>query len=251
MKYGIVLLMLLLAGCVSTGNGNNDNNSSTGRTSARIHTELAGLYFERAQLGTALSEIGTALQADSNYAPAYNVRGLIHMTLREDKEAEADFQRSLQLDKEDSETHNNYGWFLCQRLRPTESIPHFLVALKNPLYTTPERAYLNAGVCSQKAGNYQDAQDFLQRALTIRPGLPQALLGMAEVSFFQGAFHTAQRYFGEFSAKSDGLSADNLLLAVRINRAVGDRNVEATYAAQLRQNYPDSNQARLLNTLNR
>jgi type IV pilus assembly protein PilF len=157
----------------------------------------------------------------------------------------------LQLDKNDSEAHNNYGWFLCQRTRPAESIPHFLSALKNPLYTTPERAYLNAGLCSQKAGNFHDAAEFLQRALMLRPEMPQALLGMAEASFSQGAFHTARRYFSEYSAKTDGLSADNLLLGVRIERAVGDHNAEASFAAQLRKNYPDSSQARLLDTFNR
>lgn len=251
MKHRIVFLMLLLAGCANSGGSYNADNNSSSRASAKIHTELAGMYYQRAQLGVALVEVDTALKADSAYAPAYNVRGLIHMNLREDKEAEADFQHSLQLDKNDSEAHNNYGWFLCQRARPTESIPHFLVALKNPLYTTPERAYLNAGVCSQKAANYQDAEDFLQRALTVRPGMPQALIGMAEVSFARGAFHTAKRYFSEYNAQTDGLSADNLLLAVRIERAVGDRNAEASYAAQLRKHYPDSSQARLLDTLYR
>ncbi len=245
MKY--VVFLLLLAGCVSTPANHDADNLSPGRASAKIHTELAGMYYERSQLGVALAEIDTALKADGNYAPAYNVRGLIQMTLREDKEAESSFQQSLKLDKSDSETHNNFGWFLCQRARPAESIPHFLAALKNPLYTTPERAYLNAGVCSQKAGNYQEAEDFLQRALLLRPNMPQALLGMAEASFAKGAFHTANRYFSEYSAKVDGLSADNLLLAVRIQRAIKDTRAEAEYTAQLRRNYPDSTQARVLN----
>ncbi len=249
MKYGMIFLLLALSACVSTRGGSPSEDSSQGRASAKIHTELAGMYYQRAQLGVALSEVNTALKADSDYAPAYNVRGLIHMTLREDKEAEIDFKQSLRLEPNDSEAHNNYGWFLCQRARPTESIPHFLVALKNPLYTTPERAYLNAGVCSQKAGNYSEAQDFLQKALTVRPGLPPALLGMAEVSFAQGAFHTAKRYFSEYSRASDGLSAANLLLAVRIERAVGDNDSAASYVQKLRQHYPDSTEARLLDSL--
>lgn len=246
----LLILVLFLTGCASNGGETyNPNLNSTGRASAKIHTELAGLYFQQSKLGVALNEVGIALQADPSYAPAYNVRGLINMTLREDKDAEADFQHSLQLDKADSEAHNNYGWFLCQRGRPAESIAHFLFALKNPLYTTPELAYLNAGVCSQKAGNFQDANEYLLRALTIRPGMPLALIGLAEANFFQGAFNTARRYFNEYKAKTDGLSADNLLLAVRIERAIGDRNAEAGYAAQLRGNYPDSTQAKLLNNM--
>ena len=134
-----------------------------------MHTELAGLYYQRAQFGVALEELNNALQADRDYAPAYSVRGLVHMALREDKEAEADFKRSLRLDNTDSDTHNNYGWFLCQRGRANESIEQFMAAIKNPLYTTPGLAYLNAGLCSRKAGNNKDAEDFLQKALLVQP----------------------------------------------------------------------------------
>lgn len=249
MKYGMLFLLMVLSGCVSTRGDNPSEDRSQGRASAKIHTELAGMYYQRAQMAVALSEVETAIKADSGYAPAYNMRGLIRMTLREDKEADADFKQSLHIEPNDSETHNNYGWFLCQRGRPADSIAHFLVALKNPLYTTPERAYLNAGVCSQKAGNYTDAQDFLQKSLTVRPGLPAALLGMAEVSFAQGAFHTSKRYFSDYRRGGEGLSAANLLLGVRIERAVGDSTSAAEFAQQLRKHYPDSTEARLLDSL--
>src|SRR5665647_1419378 len=79
------LSLAVLAGCGTT------SGNSQAAKSAKVHTELAGLYYERAQLGIALDELGQALQSDPNYAPAYSVRGLVHMALREDKEAEEDF----------------------------------------------------------------------------------------------------------------------------------------------------------------
>lgn len=214
--------------------------------SAKVHTELAGMYYQRAQMGIALDEIDKALQSDQDYAPAYNVRGLIHMALREYREAEEDFRQSLRLDKSNSEAHNNYGWFLCQHGKEKESIAHFMAALKNPLYTTPERAYLNAGVCSQKAGNLKDADEFLQRALLLQPDLPQAMLAMAEVSFANGDYVAAKKYFAGFSEKSDSLTAEQLWLAVRIERKVGDRNSEASYGMQLRKRFPDAHEVQLL-----
>lgn len=245
MKRSSVMLfaLLALAGCGTPSGGERaspDQLSSQANTSARVHTELAGLYYERAQMGIALDEVEQALQADRNYAPAYSVRGLIHMELREDKEAEEDFQQSLRLDKSDSETHNNYGWFLCQRGKEKESIPHFMAALKNPLYETPQRAWLNAGLCSRKAGNDKDAEEFLRRALQLQPGLPQALLGMAELSFANGDYLAAKKYFAAFSGKTDTLTAEQLWLAIRIERKVGDRNSEASYGMQLRNRFPDS-----------
>jgi len=246
----LLLLAGILAGCASgSGGGNSSQQQMQGRAqdSARVHTELAGLYYERAQMGVALGELDKALQADRNYAPAYNVRGLIHMALREDKEAEGDFQQSLRLDRSDSETHNNYGWFLCQRGKEKDSIAHFMAALKNPLYTTPERAYLNAGLCSKKAGNNKDAEEFFRHALTVQPGLPQALLGMAELSFANGDYVSAKKFFAGYSEKIDDLTAEQLWLAVRIERKVGDRNSEASYTIQLRKRYPDARETSFLN----
>ena len=238
------LLLLLLAGCAGGSHTVTQQNQERAQNSAKVHTELAGLYFERAQMGIALSEIDLALQAARNYAPAYNVRGLIHMSLHEDKEAEEDFQQSLRLDKADSEAHNNYGWFLCQRGREQQSIAHFVAAVKNPLYTTPERAYLNAGLCFQKAGNYKDAEDFLQRALRVQPDLMQALQALAELKFSAGDYLAAKKYF--VAQKNENLTAEQLWLAVRIERHVGDGNAEASYALQLRQRYPEARETQLL-----
>jgi type IV pilus assembly protein PilF len=233
-------LLVVLTGCGTTSDGPHSIKS------AQVHTELAGLYFERAQSGIALQEIDKALQADSDYAPAYSVRGLVHMALREDKEAEEDFQKSLRLDKTDSETHNNYGWFLCQRGREKESIPHFMAAVKNPLYATPERAYLNAGLCSQKIGNTKDAEEFLQKALMVQPGMLQALYAMAQLNFAGGDYSSAKRYFSRFAENNENLSAEQLWLAVRIERKTGDRNSEASYGMQLRQRFPDAHETQLL-----
>jgi len=102
-KLTVMLLFLLfmLAGCGTPSGGvgaTSDQFKKPVNASAKVHTELAGMYYERAQLGVALGEIDQALQADRNYAPAYSVRGLIHMALREYKEAEEDFQQSLRLE---------------------------------------------------------------------------------------------------------------------------------------------------------
>jgi len=214
--------------------------------SAKVHTELAGLYYERAQLGIAMDEATQALQADPDYAPAYSVRGLVHMSLREDKEAEEDFKHSLRLDNTDSDTHNNYGWFLCQRGREKESIPQFMSAIKNPMYATPGLAYLNAGVCSRKAGNIKDAEEFLQKALVVQPGLTQAMFALADLNFANGDYFAAKKYFADFSQKTDNMTAEQLWLGVRINRKVRDRNSEASFATQLRNRFPDSRETQML-----
>ncbi|MFM2407584.1 MAG: hypothetical protein RL358_326 [Pseudomonadota bacterium] len=236
-----IFLSLLLAGCAGGG-----MSSENAQKSARIHTELAALYLERVQMGMALTEVDQALLIKSDFAPAYNMRALIHMALHEDKDAESDFKRSLSIDGKSSETHSSYGWFLCQSGREKDSIAHFMSALKNPLYQTPEQAYLNAGVCAQKMNSLVLAEDFFQHALVVRPELPQALLGMAQLNAAKEDFGLAKKFFNQYAAKTDSLSAEDLSLAVRIEGQLGDRNAAASYLMKLRNLYPDSKEARAL-----
>lgn len=247
--YFVFFSLLGLLGCASEGGGSagTPKDATThAQAVAKIHTELAASYFERGQHGIALQEIEVALQSEAKYAPAFNVRGLIRMALREDKEADEDFRRSLQLDSKDSNTHNNYGWFLCQRDRTNEAVAQFLEAVKNPLYSTPETAYVNAGICSTKMGKFKDAEDYFQRALARQPHLAGALVGLAQVSFESHDYAGAKSYFLRFLQNAPDLSAEQLWLGVRIERKMGDRNSEESYALQLRKHYPDSREAQLL-----
>ena len=246
LSYTGWLLALVLAGCTTQQNSGQQALTRT-QNNAKVHTELAAMYYERTQLGVAMEELGKALQAEPDYAPAYNVRGLVNMALREDRQAEEDFQRSLHLDSGDSDAHNNYGWFLCQRGKIQDSIRHFMMALKNPLYPSPEKSYLNAGVCSRKGGNTKDAEEFLQKALILRPNMPEALLGLAELGFDNGDYAGAKSYFMRFTQNNgSSLTAENLWLAVRIERKLGDNNSAESYALQLRKHFPDSRETQLM-----
>lgn len=244
---GIILLALGLAGCAAQSGPSSRQTVTHSQAGAKVHTELAAQYYERAQFGVALEEIEKALRAQPDYAPAYNVRGLLHFSLREYKEAEADFLHSLKLDPNDSDTQNNYGWFLCQRGRESQSVQHFLAALKNPLYATPAKAYLNAGVCSKKAGEMKDAEEFLKQALVLQPSMPEALLGLAELSFANGNYTSAKSYFTSFAQNNNSmLTAENLWLAVRIERNLGNKDSEESYALQLRKRFPDARETQLM-----
>ena len=237
MKHLAWIGALVLAACASP-------NAAPVRTkameSARVHTELAAQYYQRAQLSVALDELRQALGFEPDYAPAYDVRGLVHMALQEDREAEADFQHSLQLDSASSEAHNNYGWFLCQRGRERESVAQFLAALKNPLYSTPEKAYLNAGICSRKAGEPKDADAYLQKALLLRPDVPEAMLALAAVKYDLGDYPAAESYFTRYVRSNAPMTAENLLLGVHIEHGMGDRKAEDSYALQLGKRFPRS-----------
>jgi type IV pilus assembly protein PilF len=209
------------------------------RNRARLHTELASAYYQRGTMGVALEELRIAVAADPSYATAHGMFGLVYMELRENQLAEQSFERALKLAPSDPDLNHNYGWFLCQTKREPESIKYFLQAIRNPLYTTPQRSYAAAGQCSLKANNLKDAEELLARALKLDADDPTALLQMGQVRYREGKFEDARRLVTRHNRVVNP-SAESLWLALRIERKLGERSAESSYANQLRRRYPSS-----------
>jgi len=249
----LVIACLALPGCAtqpmddpmlrSASNTTGDETSE--RVRARLHTELAAGYFELGNIGVALEEVKEAQRADPNYSPAHNVAGLVYSQLKEDALAEQSYQRALSLSPGDYDANNNYGEFLCQRKREEESIRYFLAAVRNPLYPNPDRSYVNAGVCARRSGDAAGAAEFFLLALKVRPTQPQALYQMADLSYARGDYGEAKNYLNRLTQAAPP-TAEALWLGVRVERRLGDRNSEASYALQLRNRFPNSREARAL-----
>jgi type IV pilus assembly protein PilF len=180
-----------------------------------------------------------ATTADSSFAPAYSMFGLVYTELREKDLAATSFERALRLSPNDGDINHNYGWFLCQNGREGESIRYFLQAVRNPLYQSPWRSYSAAGVCSQRLKNTKDAEEFFQRALKMEPDEPTALLQLAQIRYRQGQVEEARRMVMRYN-KQMSPSAESLWLALRVERKLGERVAEQSYANQLRRRFPGS-----------
>lgn len=216
--------------------------STDARTRSRLHTELGAMYFQDGNMAVALEEAKIAIEADPGYASAYSVRALVHTALREFAAAEADFKKAISLAPGDPDINNNYGWFLCQQNdRAKESISYFLNAIKNPLYSTPDRAYANAGSCALKAGDFEGARDYLMQALRLsQDGGLVAQLQLAKLAYTQGNLVEARNRFMEVMRVTGQPSAEGLWLGLRIERKLGNKAEEGSLAAQLRRLYPTS-----------
>lgn len=213
--------------------------------SAKIHTELAAEYFFRGQYKIALEEIDAAFKANANYAPAFNVLGLIYMALDEDSKAQSNFERALRSAPNNPEVNNNYGWFLCERYpdQIDRAIHHFMQAINDPLYETRYVAYANAGLCEIKRNNFAEASVFLRESLMLHPGYRPALVGLVEMDLKQGQLDVAQSRLTDFMQKF-APTAKSLELGIRIERAMGNIRGADSYLFQLQKNFPDSKEAR-------
>ncbi|KVW99459.1 type IV pilus biogenesis/stability protein PilW [Thiobacillus denitrificans] len=251
-KWIGILAAAMLAGCavqpMDSGSGvANTQVDSESRQRARAFTDLAGAYFARAQYKVALDELRKAIIADNRFGPAYNIYGLIYMELAEDKLAEENFRRAIELDRSDSEARTNFGWFLCTLGRYDEGLEQFSTALRNPLYAHPEQAMANAGLCAEKKGDLALAEANLLKSLKLQPDNPNTVLKLAGLHFRQDRLMETQRLLGRHAELAPP-TAESLWLGVRLERKLGDRAQEAAYGLQLRKRFPDSNEARLLLT---
>ena len=209
------------------------------RNRARIHTELASAYYTRGNMGVALEELRIAAAADPSYAAVHSMFGLVYMELREDQLAEQSFERALRLAPNDGDINHNYGVFLCQNKREPDSIKYFLIAIRNPLYPTPWRSYSMAGVCTMRMNNMKDAEQFFERALRLDPDETSALLYLGQIRYRQGAIEDARKLVSRYNKLAQP-SAESLWLALRIERKLGERVAEQSYANQLRRRFPES-----------
>ncbi len=105
---------------------------------------------------------------------------------------------AARIGRQDPNIQNNYAGFLCRTGKATAGEKLFNEVAVNPLYQTPEVAVVNAGVCVGNNGNQIDAERYFNRALTIRPNMPEALLQLGNLDMDRGdaaeALALTQRY---------------------------------------------------------
>jgi type IV pilus assembly protein PilF len=126
----------------------------------------------------------------------------------------------------------------------------FLKAAQNQLYRTPVVAYTNAGVCARSAGDLDRAEQYLRQALNVHMEYPETYAQLAGVMYDRGNYLQARAFVERFLAIAP-VTADMLLLGHRIELAMKDTAAAAAFSDRLRKEYPDSEQVRTLDTMER
>lgn len=234
-------LALALAGC-NQANVRPDEDKSS---SAEANMELGILYMREGKKAVALELLQKAIDQDPDLAEAHNAIAVLYENLGETDKADDHFRRAISLDSKNSQAHNNYGSFLCRNGRRDDAEEHFLAAAKNPLYETPEVAYTNAGICANTAKDSAKAEEYWRKALEVNARFPAALLHMARLNVSAKNFLQARAYLQRLHEQVRP-NAESLWLGVQTERALGDKNAEASYSMLLKNGFPDSPQAKQL-----
>lgn len=223
----------------------NPPNAGTEDSPAQPLVKLGVAYMQQGDRATALQKLERALDLDPSLPSAHYAIALLYEQLGETDKAETHYRRALYLSPDYAEAHNAYGVFLCRQGKLTEAEEQFLTAAKNPLYTTPDLAYTNLGLCSMRKPDQAKAESNFRKALEINPKQPGALHQMAALSFDARRYLQARAYLERYQEVAPP-TAQTLWLAARVERALGDIQAAHNYASMLEKEFRDSKEAQQL-----
>jgi type IV pilus assembly protein PilF len=250
-RLPLALTILVMAGCASMG-GVDDDEGVTGqlgkersKSPATLYVEMGIAYMRDNQPAVALKKLKKAISVDPKNAEAHNVLAILYERLGEDKLAGESYARAIKLQPQDPYIRNAQGSFFCKQGLYEEAEMEFERALSNPLYPTPWVAMTNAGLCAERNGDKEKAENYYRRALTANDSYFQALIQMGKLSFEQDNPLSARAYLERYNAVAEPTAA-SLWLGVQVERKLGDRLRAREYRTRLLKTFPDAPEVQLL-----
>ncbi|MEE9310123.1 MAG: type IV pilus biogenesis/stability protein PilW [Cocleimonas sp.] len=164
------------------------------------NSELGVRYLQQGRLKLADEKLRKSLAQNPNSAQSNHYFALLQERLGLNDKADLHFKKAVRITPNNPDLRNNYGSFLCKNNQAQASVAQFLAAINNPLYSTPERAYTNAGICLREAGSTNDvqAEKYFLLALEKKISFPSALLELAKLYGDQGEKAKSQEYISRY-----------------------------------------------------
>ncbi len=237
---------LLLTGCVSSESQYSSRGAkSNDETAAAYNLQLGIEYFQQGNLSQAKDKLDRSLQQNPKNAQTHMAAGMLYERLNEPRQADQYYSRAVALDASNGEALNAYAVFLCRKGDHTKGEQLALQAAANPLYKTPEAAWLNAGNCALDAGKNELAEQHFRKSLATNPKFASALMQMAGLEFTANNFLPARAFLERFQQVSNP-TAESLWLGYRIEKSLDNPAAAAEYARRLKAGFITSVQAKAL-----
>lgn len=202
--------------------------------------DAATQYLEKGNTEQAIVHLKRALELDPDSAPTHMMLARVFWQTGEYELCEEHFKRALSIDGKFSRARNNYAAFLYERGRIDDAIHQLQLVVADTLYEKRADAFTNLGKAYVKKGRMAEAEEAFDRALKMDARQANAAYELAELNFGRGDNARAAAYYQRFRASNARQSPRSLLLGIRLARASGDPNAEASYVLQLKGMYPQS-----------
>lgn len=256
----ILLASVLSTGCVSTTTqssetitSNNLNRTQDPKEIARVRTTIASELIREHKLDDAKRQLEQALQADSRYAPAYDMMGIL---LQQEgssinlQKADSYFQKAIGLDPNFVQARNNYGVYLAQQNRFTEAIQQFEIAGATLGYEGRASALENLGRTALKMNNETLAIQSFTKALNADRYSVVARSEMVDIFLKQGKINEASQLHNDLLKllNEHNLDPRTLTQGIRLANMLGNKTQQQKMVQQLFDLHPLSNEAKQVRT---
>jgi superkiller protein 3 len=168
MRSIALVVLLALAGCVSTGNNIDKSKMAEG------YFQKGLAYFQDKNYEMASVEFHRSIQTDRSNKLSFYYLGVISDVQGKLEEATKYYKASIGLDEDFSEGYNALGAVYSKQQRWSDAIKNYQKALENKLYTTPHIPYLNMGRVymaqkeySKAVEAYRDAKRYVNQDFII------------------------------------------------------------------------------------
>jgi len=231
------LLTFLLSACVVVQEGPTKEEKAS-----KINVQLGMGYYRQGNLELANEKLLKALDQDPNSSQAHYAFAVLQNRFLDKEKAEFHFRKAIELDPDNSEALTNFGAFLCLDDRVEEAEQRLMQAVKNPLYRSPEVAYINAALCLKKADlRPEQTEEYLKKALGARTNYRPALIALAQITYDDGRYELTELYLKRFHLVGPP-TARSLWLDIRNELATDNRERALLLAEKLRADFADSPQ---------
>ncbi|MFT4937043.1 MAG: type IV pilus assembly protein PilF [Paraglaciecola sp.] len=229
--------LLLLSACSSQSNRVAVGQDFDQSKAAKTRISLGLTYLKNGNYSQAKYNLDKALQFAPRSADAHFALAYYYQQVEELDAAEEAYQSAMDLEPRNADIANSYGAFLCQRGKYAEAKGYFLKAVNSDNYISSAETYENLALCSQSQGELEDALQYLRSAVNHQPGRAKSLYLLAHLlaasNYWAEAKDVLRRY-----EKVSQVSANSLLLASQIERALGNLQLSKGYGEMLLRMYP-------------
>lgn len=211
--------------------------TTRGRPGAKLHVELGTAYLQAARMGVALDESNIAIAFDSTYAPAYLLKGLVYAELEQFAAAKPAFEEASRLAPGDPEINNAYGWFLCSQGQEDAGLLRLEQAARNPYFSTPGKAWANAGLCLLRKKDDLGAEERFLRAVAQDDRDAVSMYFLADINLRLNRPLRAKQWIDLLMNKRPDPGVDIIWLALRIERKLGNEDALRKYVEKMRADF--------------
>ncbi len=239
----VYLCIFVLSGCGGSRQSKGIDVSDSGNS--QVYVNLGIQYMKINQLRNALKNFEHALKLDSRNSEAHNGIAVLFERLGKTELAVEHFRKAVSLRPTNASAQNNYGKILCSLGEYEQGEEHLEKAIATPLYKSPWIALTNAGRCARKQGDLPKADRYLREALEVHKEFPPALLELARINFHSNNYFLVQAFLQRFESAA-GYTPESLWIGIQSENAAGNDEGANRYARLLRETFPDSEEAELM-----